>query len=234
MKWSYGITTVEKRLPTLFPRTLESLRNAGFDKPRIFVDGIQYPASYERFGLPITPRYPTIRTAANWALALGELYLREPNADRYAVFQDDFVTYVNLRSYLEACPYPPRGYLNLYTMPENDRLGPQDGSVGWFPSNQLGKGAVALVFSRDAVVALLTSKYLVERFQSPNGWKTIDGGIIDAFKSLKDGWKEYVHSPSLVQHTGIKSSMGNRRQPRARAFWSESYDAMDLLKCARI
>src|SRR6476659_1860086 len=41
MNWSYGITTVATRGQSLLPQTMKSLANAGFDKPAIFLDGLQ-------------------------------------------------------------------------------------------------------------------------------------------------------------------------------------------------
>lgn len=227
MKWAYGITTVPERLETVFPQTLESLRLAGFDQPRLFVDGENDCSKYSKFGLEVTLRYPRVKTAANWVLSIVELYLREPSADRYAIFQDDFVTYRNLRQYLDTRGYPDeKGYCNLYTFPQNQQLATA-GHKGWFESNQKGKGAVALVFSNEALIALLHQTHLIERPKSVRGDRAIDGGIVSAMK--KAGYKEYVHSPSLVQHTGLVSSMGNPKHPLAPAFEGEGFDAMKLL-----
>lgn len=230
------MTTVLSRLDDLLPRTLASLAAAGFDQPRLFVDGERDVSVYiDRFGLEVTNRYPLLRTFGNWWLALAELYVRTPLADRYAVFQDDFVTYRNLRLYLEACPYPVRGYWNLYTFPVNQALCPA-GHTGWYPSNQLGKGAVALVFDRETVLTLLASRYMAERPQDLHrGHRSVDGGIVTALTQV--GWREYVHSPSLVQHTGLHSSMGNDRCkgkhtpfPLAPSWRGEGFDALDLLR----
>jgi hypothetical protein len=96
--WAYGVTTVPSRRNDLLPETLCSLCEAGFDAPRLFVDGDNDPKGWEReFGLETTCRYPTIRTHGNWILALSELFIREPHAERYALFQDDLITYRNLR-----------------------------------------------------------------------------------------------------------------------------------------
>lgn len=228
MNWAYGVTTVPERKNDLLPHTLESLRMAGFDKPRLFVDGIKEAGDYARIGLEVTTRHPQIRTFANWCLALGELYLREPTADRYAIFQDDFVTYRNLRQYLEKVPYPDKGYINLYTMPRNQALCPVN-HTGFYLSNQLGKGAVGLVFSNEAVLTLLGQYHMLQKPKdSKRGWKSLDGAIVTAMKLA--GWKEYVHSPSLLQHTGITSSMKNRQQPLAESFKGEDFDALELLK----
>ncbi|MCK9568750.1 hypothetical protein M0R72_07405 [Candidatus Pacearchaeota archaeon] len=226
MEWAYGITTVPTRRDSLLVKTVASLAKAGFECPRLFVDGVENNTGYERFDLEITTRSPSIRTFGNWILGLAELYIRNPIADRYAMFQDDFVTYRNLRQYLEQLPYPERGYCNLYTFPRNQAL--CKSGVGWYLSDQLGKGAVALVFSHEAVMTLLCHEHIVKRPQdSQRGWRAIDGGIVTAFK--KAGWKEYVHNPSLVQHTGIFSSMGNAKQAQAMSFRGESFDALTLL-----
>lgn len=234
MNWAYGVTTVEMRRTNLLPRTLASLREAGFDKPRLFVDGSSDPQSWcNEFQLGVTVREPVIRTFGNWILALAELYIRNPTADRFAMFQDDFVTYKNLRQYLEAVPYPDKSYLNLYTFPSNQKKAPKNeygGTIdGFYEAYQNGRGAVALVFSNEAVRTLLIHQHIVNRPLDPRrGHRAIDGGIVTAMN--KAGWKEYCHSPSLVQHTGINSSMGNRRHLLAESFRGENYDAMDLLK----
>lgn len=231
MKWSYGVTTVPSRRDTLLPTTLRSLARGGFGYPRLFVDGATEAEleEYKRFGCEISARSPALRTAGNWFLSLLELYLRDSLADRYALFQDDLVTSHNLRSYLESTPYPPRSYLNLYTMPSNQDLVGKD-FVGWFRSNQFGRGAVGLVFDRNATVLLLSSHHMLTRPQDlDKGWKSVDGGIVTAM--TKEGYSEFVHSPSLVQHTGKVSSMGTKEQPLAPVFRGEDFDLMELLRC---
>jgi hypothetical protein len=229
MEWSYGITTCPARLYDLFPQTLQSLKLAGFDKPRIFIDGLQQVPQANvgncLAGLEITIRYPEVRTAAHWILSLYELYLRNPWANFYAIFQDDIIAYRNLRPFLEHTVYPKDGYLNLYTFFMNQEMAQ---SEGWFPSNQLGKGAQALVFDQTSIRALLSSRYMVDRPQDKKrGWRSVDGGICSAMKLAKI--KEYCHSPSLVQHVGMISSMGNNMRHQAPEFRGENFDAMDLL-----
>jgi hypothetical protein len=240
MNWAYGVTTVPQRFDELLPRTLKSLELAGFDNPRLFID------DWPKQGCPeVLQKYEktwrdNIRTYGNWLLGMLELYIRSPHADRYAMFQDDFVTYPNLRQYIEKCPYPGKGYLNLYTFPHLERS-----IKGWYEAPaQKGKGAVALIFDNEALCTLLSQRYMIDRPKSATrGWKALDGGISDAFRRLnvdtyKAGeehlhWKEYIHSPSLVQHTGIHSSMGNGQHPLAASFRGEQFNAMELLaECA--
>jgi len=232
MKWSYGVTTTPQRTNDLLPQTLQSLKLAGFDRPHLFVDGSDDSSKFAKYKLDTTLHFPNVRTYGHWVLSLWELYVLDPTADRYAIFQDDFVTYRNLRKYLEHCGYPSNGYWNLYTFPSNQLLASnRDGTEvkGWYESNQMGRGAVALIFSRTAVVALLASPHMVTKPQDcTRGWRSVDGAVVTAFKQI--GWKEYVHNPSLTQHLGQVSSMGNIQHPQATSFLGESFDAMELLK----
>lgn len=234
MKWAYGITTVLSRKTDLFPQTLESLRGAGFPQPRLFIDGctVEQAADYrDRFGLEVTPHWPLVRTYGNWILGMWELYLRDPTADRYGIFQDDLLTYKNLRTYLERCHYPDQGYWNLYTFPSNQDICPREGKldkIGWYESNQFGRGAVGLIFSRPTLTTLLSQPHMVTRVQDcVRGHKSIDGGVIESLKAI--GWKEYVHNPSLTQHTGDVSARGGPQQKHATSFKGENFNAMELL-----
>lgn len=221
MQWSYGVTTVPSRFDNLLPRTLKSLAEAGFDNPHIFIDDcLAPPESLQLYSC--TTYCPRLRTAASWYLSAVHLYLLNPLADRYAIFQDDFVTYKFLREFLEKTRWQPKAYYNLYTFPNNEH------SKGWHQSNQRGLGAVALVFDNDGLRLLLGSKHLIDRPRDQKrGHHSIDGGIVESMKHI--GYREWVHSPTLVQHTGIQSSMGNRKHPQAVSFLGEDYDARRLL-----
>lgn len=230
--FAYGVTTVPARLAGVLPRTIDSLAEAGFTKPRLFVDGARDAQPWAKFGLKITTHYPQVRTFGNWVMGLWELYLRNPNAELYAIFQDDIVCCRNLRRYLQYIDIPEDGYVNLYTHHANQKL--SKGKHGVFLANQRGLGALGLVFSRKAVAVLLASSYMVHRPQRTEerhlGWKSVDGAIVTALS--KAGFREYCHDPSLVQHTGDESVMGNRRSSPARApnFLGERSDAMSLCR----
>jgi hypothetical protein len=247
-RWAYGLTTVPQRRATLLPRTLASLREGGFPEPVLFVDGANHKLAedYEReFSLPAVGRFPTIKTFGNWALGLAELTIRNPLCDRFAMFQDDFVTSKGLRDYLDACPFPDGkegrglGYLNLYTFDFNWARAPRTGeggrtgdrAKGWFTTSGRGLGAVALVFNREGAWDLLTSKENIVTRPAEAGvraYSAIDGGIVDAMK--RKGYREYCHNPSLVQHIGISSTMGNNRHPSANSFLGETADLRELIK----
>lgn len=194
MQWSYGLTTIPER-GDLLARTLASLASAGFDSPLVFTDE------------------PRLGVVGRWMLSAWELYLRNPWADRFAVFQDDLVTCRNVRAYLEQSPYPDKGYLNLYTAQSNEGLAIEP---GWFQSRdiatngtkklQSGRGALALVFSRATLATLFASRAFVDKpYDRARGDRSIDGAIVNAMNLA--GWREYVHNPSLVLHTGKTSTM---------------------------
>lgn len=221
--WAYGITTVPERQYSYFPRTLESLRSAGFHSPTIFVDGSR--GEYEKYGLPVVYRSSRIQAYGHWLLTLVELWIRNPRATRYAIFQDDFVTYRNLKAYLDTQVLPDNCYWNLYTFPQNEVL---ENTRGWRYSNQRGRGAVALVFGVEAVAKLLASRTMIDKpRQVRNPHRSIDGAVIDSF--LKLDIKEMVHYPTLVQHIGDCSAIGNPQHEKPYSWLGEEYDAMNLV-----
>jgi len=143
-------------------------------------------------------------------LGMWELYVRDPEADRYAMFQDDVLCVANLRKYLEGSPYPEKGYLNLLTHKENEQW--THGKPGWCEALQRGLGAAGLVFDREAIQTVLSSSHLVRKPATAGShkiraWKKLDGGVLEAMRQA--GYKEYVHNPSLLQHCGLESTLGN-------------------------
>lgn len=237
VKWMYGVTTCPMRKGNLLPSSLRSLALAGFDRPWLFVDGDDDVISWKK-EIPnlagYTFRNPKVRTFANWTLSMAEMYLREPTADYYALFQDDLLAYRNLRTYIERNPGPRDGYWNLYEFPSNQKMCcPKDerGKYrdGWYKSNQFGRGALGLIFPRDSLLTLLTQKHMVERPLDPHwGWKKVDGGIVTAMN--KAGLAEYVHHPSLLFHTGLTSSMSNAPHKPTESWRGEKYDVMEILE----
>ncbi len=224
VKWMYGVTTVPSRAGEFLPQTLASLAKAGFDKPRLFIDGAKDAAEYAHYSLEATCHFPQIRTAGIWMLAIWELYVRDPHANRYAIFQDDILCCANLREYLESCPFPEKAYLSLVTYPRNMIEKP---SRGWFPATSRGLGAQALVFDNNAVEALLGNSHPVTKFKNEHkGHRNLDGTVYQTFKA--QGIVEYTHNPSLIYHlgTGEQSSMGNVNAPVIDSFEGEDYDPL--------
>lgn len=234
MNWAYGITTVPSRKDTTLPKTLHSLCDAGFGDPRLFVDGCDTPTDYVAFQRPVTCRpNPPLRIVGNFMLSLAELYVRDPFANRYAIFQDDILCVNNLREYLSRCEYPKDGYLNLYTYHENYAF--TKGKPGWNRSNQRGLGALGLVFDRNAVQKLLENGHMIRKPTAANrlrAWKALDGGVVEGMKHAKI--YEYVHNPSLLQHIGdMQSTLGNdshQFQAPTIHFPGVNFDALSCLK----
>lgn len=221
-RWAYGVTTVPERRE-LLELTLASLAAGGFHDPHLFVDG--GGGCYTRRA---TVRSCRLRTAGSWHVALLELLHQDPVAHNYALFQDDLVCVRGLRAYLNAVRIPPMHYWNLFTFKQNEPIAALP--RGWHPSDQHGRGAVALVFDREGVIALLSSPHLNRRATDTcRGWRAIDGGVSEAMRAA--GYTELVHSPSLVQHTGDISAMGNGAHPKALSFPGHQFDAESWLTC---
>jgi hypothetical protein len=218
--WAVGVTTVAERRKTLLPQTLASLRAAGWtDGLRLFVDGDDDGKSWrEEFGLDVTCRGGApVRVAANWLASAVELWYRDPHASHFLLVQDDVLLMRDLRSYLESCSLPEMAYFNLFTYRENEHV-IHGKKIGWYESAELqdgaiyhgrmqqsGKGALALVFPHAAFRALLGCSHMTQRAQGANGWRSIDGGIVESMNQL--GFREFVHAPTLSKHIGIESTI---------------------------
>lgn len=250
--WAAGVMTVPARLETLLPATLASLAAAGFDKPRLFVDGCREECVIRCQALQLhnrqhplagyTCRFPAVGAFGSFYLSLVELLVRQPLADRYLMAQDDILLVRNLRGYLDRCPYPVNGYLSLCTYPENQRIAP---ASGWFESMirgtlegtphplrwQIGRGAQALVFDRSALMALLTSaSFVLKPTRAVNPTRSIDGAVVDALNVA--GFREWCHNPSLVQHVGMQTTISLPHDPpqQAISFPGVEFDALSLLE----
>lgn len=207
---AYGVTTVAKRYVVL-SHTLASLARAGFPEPVILHD---------------------VRgnAMAHWASMLVYLWTTQPKATLYAIFQDDLLAVKGLRHIINAVPssFLEGHYLNLYTEPRNERIIAGKGREprqGWHLSNQLGKGALGLVFSREVVLKLLTAEsFWLKHAAELKHDRSIDGCVVTAL-ALK-GIKETVHWPSLLQHTGtgkVTSAIGNKAKSLSESFPGEDW-----------
>jgi hypothetical protein len=235
INWAFGVTTVPERRKTTLPLTLASLAAAGFPAPHLFVDGERDAVSWrDQFRCGATARWPKLRAYGNWCLALAELYILNPAADRFALFQDDVLAVKDLRAYLDSCPLPPFRYWNLITYPRNAGLAGK--REGWFPSAQRGWGAQGYVFGVEGVVAMLSSRYMAERPRDPRrGHLSIDGGVSCAFRKeppgkAKERWIELCHMPTLLRHQPGPSAIGNPEQPNAAGWRGEGWSALEMVK----
>lgn len=248
-KWAYGVTTVPNRLKNYLTRTMNSLCAAGFPNPHLFIDCqrdkktgtyLYLPDLVKEYetefpDCPITIHTTNIGTVGNWYTALIELFIRNPIADRFILFQDDIILCKDVREYLEHSEYPDKGYVNLMTFPENEQQKYnylKHGGSGWYPSNQKGRSACALMFNRSALLDLIKSDFFHRKLQdTEKGHANLDGGISDAMKLA--GYIEYVHTPSLTRHIGKDTSMPQPHpleQPIDLSFQGENWSALELVK----
>lgn len=199
LNWSYAVTSVDTRDFRVLKATLDSLTSAGFPSPVLFMDGIDDSCTLGAFG--------------NWIRAAWGLYLRDPNADRYCIFQDDLEAVSNLRLILDASPIEDKQYLNLYSVDANSR-----DDVGWHPVKSKGQGALGLVFTNQGLRDVLTSDVVVNHPKDPKiGKVDIDGTI--AYALMQKDYVELSHSPSLLKHTGDVSTIGNAMHPKEAEGW---------------
>lgn len=223
--WSYGVMACPARKSDLLVRTLNSLNKAGFSYPVIFLDDAPHIPSYFQC-CSVVRRNLSLGAFGNFVLGMWELYLRNPNADRYIMFQDDVVCYKNLRQYLEACNLLSLAYYNLYTWDVNIKRN----MPGWSLSDQMSRGALALMFGNQALRDLLACQSFIDhRKNCHNGHKAIDKAILNSLIREK-GYREFTHTPSLVQHTGFYSTIKNQSGHVSEVFNGEDFDAMSLLE----
>lgn len=243
VRWSCGVMTCAQRLDTLLAPTLASIRRAGFDELIVFADGVppeRWAGSRFHHERAVLRPDPPVRTAGAWLLTLAELWVRRPDADLFAVFQDDFEMAAGTRELIErdARTLPAKSYLNLLTFMDNEPAltgltarGWREGAPEASAANrermargergfQTGRGAVALVLPRAAVIELLSCRELVERFaDEARGWKRIDGAVVHVLNKAR--FRELVHNPSLTLHLGVETTIVS---PDKNPRWREGKD----------
>ncbi len=218
-RWAVGVTTAPRPVTTIAD-CLASLAAAGWDQPRLFVDGAApIPPSFA--SLPRTDRNPQLGAWPSYYLALAELLMREPEADAFLMVQDDvlFAADFDVRAYLERILWPGKTPWTVslfcprpYTQPE----------PGWhaFEDDWIW-GAQAFVFSREAAQFFLADLEVVRHRwnHDRNPLADIDW-CIGQWASMR---KRPIHypTPSLVQHIGELSSLwkGQRVWGYRRASW---------------
>ena len=226
IKWACGVTTVPSRGPILL-LTLNSILDAGFPVPRVFMDQPELAGRSEAGSLGVF---------GNWCRATVELYIRNPEADRYVLFQDDIILCRNVRQYLESVRYLDQHYWNLYTSADQVKTcdGFQEsrecesGKIYHGKKQQGGRGALALVFSREVLQVLLASMRFVRWSCDPvRGHQNLDGVICESLNEV--GYRELVHFPGLVEHRESVSTVKDKLYQRSSHFAGEQFDALQLL-----
>ena len=229
--WAVAVTTAPRRVSTL-ATTLDSLAAAGWEDPHLFAEpGTRIPKRFR--GLETIRRRQQMGAWGNWLLALTEIYLSDPHAGAYFLCQDDVVYPRGLREYLEANLWPADrlGVVSLHTPSHHAN----EDVVGFFP-REVGWGAwgaMGFVFPNASVRALLRDPQVMShRYRGMgNGMQNVDSVVGDWCK--RKGLPFYLHSPSLSQHTGEKSTLwkkaglGGRRS--ASDFPGEDIDIREVM-----
>lgn len=208
--WSVGITTSPRREPTL-ARCLASLLHAGWQSPRLFVDGpLALPESCRK--LPVTQRDHPAGAWPNFYLSLSELAMRDPAADAYLMVQDDTLMCEcpELRSYLERVLWPgvSDGVASLYCSRAYTQSRP-----GWYRFRGTWRwGANAFIFSRRAAQQFLADRYVVKhRWRIGRGGRLNVDGVIGRW-CHRQRIPLYYPTPSLAQHIGESSTLWKNGQ----------------------
>jgi glycosyltransferase involved in cell wall biosynthesis len=196
LHWAVGMITAPRSEPTI-GRTLRGLRAAGFDQVHIFAEpGSSIPGEFAH--LPRTVHGRPLGNLANFFTSLVSLFVGQPNADAYALFQDDVEPARGLRAWCDDQFWPDGvGLVSLYTCQSH-----QDLKSGW-RTQSLGMyrtfGALAFVFRRDVLKEFLTDGRLLEFREA--GRLHGDDLVVGEWAARRGIGIAY-HTPSLVAHLG--------------------------------
>jgi hypothetical protein len=203
--WSVGLTTAPRRRSRL-RECLQSLSEAGWPRPHLFIDGaVTIPHEWSH--LPMTSRDEQVGAWPNYYLALLELLMREPLADAFMLVQDDVEFYCreNVRQYLEQTLWlgATPGIVSLYCATPDTRA-----ERGWFKhAGRWNYSSLAFIFPREIAQQLVVAPAVFR-----HRWAEGDEGRVGIPDVIAD-WAVatstplYFPSPSLVQHIGETSAI---------------------------
>ncbi len=215
-RWAMAMLTAPRAEPKI-EQTLDSLRNAGFEDVHIFAE----PEAWipERFShLPVTKRPQRFGNFLNFYSCLSTLTCQHPDADAYAIFQDDIQLATGLRQWCEEQLWPlNNGIVSLFTprLHANSKAGWQIVSPGF----QRVCGAQALIFRKDLLQKFLADARVIHSLRLRHHY---DDAVLGGWLS-REGLGIAYHTPSPVQHVGrISSLFGNGHDLRNLANAVES------------
>ncbi len=218
LRWAVGLLTAPRPNPTIL-RTLRSLEAAGFDSIHVFAEpGSWIPGEFA--DLPVTVHGQTLGNLGNFYTSLVALYMIQPEADCYALFQDDIEAAQGLREWCDHQFWPnDTGLVSLFTPRAygSEKAGWQLLTLGLSRTF----GAQAFVFRRDILKEFLTDGASLEHRQTRvHG----DDAVVGEWAICRGIGIAY-HHPSPVQHIGEVSSIpGHRVGRHARAVAVASVD----------
>jgi hypothetical protein len=202
-RWAVGVTTAPRRQPTL-EACLDSVVRAGWDRPRLFLDGtLPVPPRYAH--LPTSWREEAIGAWPAWYLALAELIVQCPDADAFLMLQDDVILHDRgpLREYLEQVLWPGdrEGVISLFYT-GND-IGP-----GWhLDRGAWSWGAQAFVFPRVLARQLVADPGTAQALLTAATGRHMPIPSVLFAWAVRGGIDFWFPAPSLAQHIGNVSTI---------------------------
>lgn len=219
-KWAVGVTTAPRKRET-FTESMRSILEAGF-APRIFAEP-DSPIPDEFRNVPLTQHRETLGCWPNYYMALQELLTRQPDADAYAIFQDDIIVAKGTREYLERALWPTEtcGVVSIYCS-----LAYAQEKPGWYTLDQKWVwGACAFIFPRDQLVHFLSNNAIHWRLSGrAGGVRNID--IVVGNWAKEHSRPVWYCSPSLVQHIGNASTLWDNARATGKRKARDFVEAM--------
>lgn len=227
LRWAVGVLTAPRPEPTI-GQTLRGLRDAGFDDVHLFAEpGSIIPPEFAHW--PRTVHGRRLGNIPNFFVSLAALFLGQPDADAYGLFEDDFETARGLRAWCDEQFWPVgSGLVSLYTCQAHQDLEP-----GWHV-RALGTfrtfGGLAFVFRRDVLQAFLGDGRVLE---------TRRRGLIHGIDQVVGEWAARrgigvaYHTPSLVAHIGHSSTQAEIHREEFSLLRQQSVSSVDDLAAWR-
>ncbi|HEV3343304.1 MAG TPA: glycosyltransferase [Pirellulales bacterium] len=218
LRWQVGLLTAPRDVPTVH-ETLVSIQAAGFAPIHVFAEPQSWiPRLDGDLRVIVHPR--RLGNITNFYNALAVLYEQTPNADAFAIFQDDVRVAEGLRAWCGREFWPlGAGLVSLFT--PRPHAQPQPGWHLLAPGFHRIYGGQAIVFRRDLVRSFLADPLVV---RSLHVGRSHDDAVVGGWAARRRLSIAY-HTPSLVLHTGAVSSLyPNGPDPRTFA------DAVDRIE----
>jgi hypothetical protein len=202
-QWAVAVTTAPRRDATL-ESCLDALVAAGWDSPRLFLDGTA-PLPQRYAHLPVTWREDSVGAWPSWYFALAELVMHQPKADAYVMLQDDVVLYhrASLREYLERVLWPGirPGLIALFYTGQGEKTGWFEAQGAWHFSAQ------GLIFPPGIARAFLSDPDVLQTLLAASSETHIPiPEIVHRWVNYR-GIDVWYANPSLAQHIGNSSTI---------------------------
>ena len=198
--WAVGVITAPRAVPTLH-LTLRGLDAAGFGPVRIFAEpGSWLPPEAGRHRVDIHPG--RLGNFANFYNSLATLYRDNPGARVHRPVPGRRRRRRGLKAWCEAELWPlGAGLVSLFTPRAHagDRPGWRLRSPGYYRVY----GGQALAFRRDVLEGFLADPHALREVRSG---RKADDAVLAAW-AARPGTPIAYHTPSLVQHIGMVSSL---------------------------